>query len=333
MSPDPTKFKIVKQLNRKDILFSLVRYPHSNQLVVGSSDARLYQLDALADKPRVKSWEAGHASYVTALVMTGRHVVSGSWDGQLIWWDRTNGQLVRRLKAHQRWIRRTALSPDGKTIASVSDDMSCRLWNAEDGKMVTELKGHEPRTPHHFPSMLYAVAFSPDGKLLATADRVGHIVIWDLPTRKQKATLEAPLMYTWDPKARIHSIGGIRSVAFSPDSKLVAVGGIGQIGNIDHLGALARLEVFDWRTGERTHEFPGDKYKGLIECLMFAQDGKWLFAAGGDHGGFFKFFDLEKKKVIHQDKAPMHIHDVAVNEAQDHIYAAGHGKVVVWKLG
>ena len=92
-----------------------------------------------------------------------------------------------------------------------------------------------------------------------------------------------------------------------------------------------------WRSSigarrSRTHEFPGEKYKGIIERLVFDKDGKWLFAAGGDHGGFIKFFDLATKKVIHQDKAPMHIHDVSFDETQTHLYAAGHGKLVVWKM-
>ena len=38
---------------------------------------------------------------------------------------------------------------------------------------------------------------------------------------------------------------------------MLAVGGIGKIGNIDHLEGKARVEVFDWQKGERTHEFPG----------------------------------------------------------------------------
>ena len=97
-------------------------------------------------------------------------------------------------------------------------------------------------------------------------------------------------------------------------------------------GALARLEVFDWQKGERTHEFPGDKFNGLFERLAFHPQGKWLLGAGGDHNGFIKFIDLEAKKVIRQEKAPMHIHDLVVDEKFERIYAAGHGKIVVWEM-
>ena len=330
-SPDPTKLKVKKEVGRSDILFSVARVPQSSQLFVASSDSHVYDLDVEAEKPESEKF-VGHRGYVTEVVLAGNHVVSGAYDGQLIWWDAQSREQVRSVKAHEKWIRAIEVTPDGKTLISVSDDMVCRLWSADSGKLLRELRGHEAKTPHHFPSMLFCCGVSRDGKLLATADKVGRVVVWEIATGKKLASVEAPTMYTWDPKARIHSIGGIRSVAFSPDSKLLAVGGIGQIGNIDHLGALARVEIFDWQKGERTHEFKGDTHKGLVERLEFGPAGNWLLAAGGDHGGFIKFFDVASSKIIKQDKAPMHIHDFVLNENQDTIYAAGHGKIVVWEL-
>src|SRR4030095_16725963 len=98
---------------------------------------------------------------------------------------------------------------------------------------------------------------------LATADKVGHVVVWDAATGAELAAVEAPVMYTWDPVQRLHSIGGVRSLAFSPDGTLLAVGGTGKIGNIDHLEAKARVEVFDWRAGKQIAEFVSDK-QGIV---------------------------------------------------------------------
>ena len=70
--------------------------------------------------------------------------------------------------------------------------MVCKLWDAESGKLLRELRGHEEKTPHHFRSMLFVCAFSPDGKHLATGDKVGHIVVWEVATGKQLAAVEAP---------------------------------------------------------------------------------------------------------------------------------------------
>jgi hypothetical protein len=139
-------------------------------------------------------------------------------------------------------------------------------------------------------------------------------------------------MYTWDPVERRHSIGGIRALAFSPDGRLLAVGGIGKIGNVDHLDGKARVEVFDWAKGQRTHEFPGGKVKGLVESLCFHPGGAWLLAGGGANDGFLMFFDLAAKKVLREDKAPVHVHDLALADAPDAFYAAGHGKILAYEL-
>ena len=184
--------------------------------------------------------------------------------------------------------------------------MVCRLWDAATGKLLHELRGHEEKTPHHFPSMLYACAFSPDGKLLATGDKVGHIVVWDAATgRESSRRCEAPVMYTWDPVQRRHSIGGIRSLAFSPDGKQLAVGGIGKIGNIDHLEGKARVEVFDWQKGERTHENPKRQVQGPGRAPGVPPEGDWLLGAGGAGDGFLIFFDLKNKKITRQEKRPL----------------------------
>lgn len=328
---NPQNIQVAKAHNRPGVLFSLARVTGSSRIFVGASDSKVYDLDIMAEKPAPQEM-IGHESYVTGTVLAGNHLVSGAYDGRLIWWDTESREAIRTVEAHERWIRELVATPDGSRVISVADDMACRVWDAETGSLVHELRGHQEQTPHYFPSMLYTCAVSSDSMLLATGDRVGHNVVWDLSSGKQLAAVETPTMYTWDPKQRIHSIGGVRSLAFSPDSKSLAIGGIGHIGNIDHLGGPARLEVFDWQKNERTHEFSDEKIKGLNERLVFHPNNKWLLAVGGDHGGFYQFFDLAENKLIKHDKAPMHVHDVELDADAGEIYAVGHGKIVVWQM-
>lgn len=331
MPSDPNHLKLVKDLGRKEILLAIARAPQTSRVFLGASDGRVYAGDPLAEKPEFVGWE-GHESYVTGVATRGDQVVSAGYDGRLIWRAAEDGRTIRTVDAHPRWIRKLAVSLDGKLVATAADDMVCRIWNADSGQLVHELRGHELRTPHHFPSMLYACAFSPDGAFLATVDRVGRAVVWDVASGKQAGTVEAPGMYTWDPKQRIHSIGGPRSLAFSPDGARLAVGGMGQVGNIDHLEGKTRVEVFDWRKAERTHEFVGDQFKGLIEKLVFHPQGDWLLAAGGDSGGHLQFLQLAESKVLKAEKAPTHLHDLVVDETGERLFAAAHGRMLVWSL-
>lgn len=327
----PNDVKQLKELGRKEILLSVARAPQATRVYAGASDGKVYVTDIAAEKPEFQEW-TGHSSYVTGVALAGKWLVSGGYDGRMIWRDTDSGQVAREFDAHPRWIRRVTATLDGRLVASVADDMVCRIWDGAEGRLVHELRGHALRTPHHFPSMLYACAFSADGTRIATADRVGHVVVWDTADGKQLASVEVPVMYTWDPKQRIHAIGGPRSLAFSPDARLLAVGGMGQVGNIDHLEGKARVEIFDWQKGERTHEFPGEQFKGLVERLIFGPSGDWLLGVGGDSGGFVQVFDLPGNRVHKQEKAPTHIHDAVLNDAADQLVAAAHHKLLVWQV-
>ena len=333
MSQLSVAMKLVKEIGRRDILLALARHPNSDRLFVGSSDFKLYSFDFAHEKNEPTAEALAHDSYITGVARTESCIVTGGFDRRLVWWPVDGTQPLRTVEdAHQRFIRGVKATPDGKFIVSVGDDMVARVWESESGKLVHELRGHEAVTPHHYPSMLYACACSPDSQFLATVDRVGKIVVWRIADGQQIAQLEAPEMYTWDPKQRRHSIGGIRSVVFSPDGKLLAVGGMGQVGNIDHLEGKARVEIFDWQANQKTHSYNECSFKGLVESLIFHPSGL-LIAAGGDSGGFVMFIDLaDSKKTLRDEKAPMHIHEIALSETGDTLYAAGHNRLAKWSL-
>jgi WD40 repeat protein len=327
---NPEKFKLTKEVSRREIVFALARKPGTALLFFGGSDFAVCEIDLEHAHPDAR--ELGrHDSYVTSLALAGTILISGGYDGRLIWWNIESRSRVREVDAHRKWIRGVVATPDGRVVSSVADDMVCRLWDVETGKLIRELSGHAEVTPTHFPSMLFACAISPDGRYVATGDKVGHITVWDLESGRTVAALEAPELYTWDPVQRRHSIGGIRSLAFSSDGTRLAAGGSGKISNIDHLDGKATIEVFDWQKGERICEFASDKFKGLVNYLGFHPQGNWLLAAGGtDRDGFLWFLDVAAKKAVAQLQTPMHVHALALNEQADTIYAAGHKKIAVF---
>lgn len=331
-APNPDTLKQVKALDRPAAVFAVAAVPGSQQVYLASQDFKVHAADLAAAKVEPKELYA-HGSYVTGAALAGKFLVTGGYDRKLVWYDTEAGKEMRRVAAHDRWLRKVVASPDGRLVASVADDMVGKLWDAASGKLVREIRGHQPQTPHDFPSMLYAAAFSADGKHLATGDKVGHVVIWEVESGKEVAAVEAPVMYTWDPVQRLHSIGGVRSVAFSPDGKLLAVGGMGKVGNIDHLEAKGRVEVFDWRAGKQLWEVQSDKFSGLVNRLQFAPDGSWLLGAGGAGEGFLLFLDVAAKKVLRQEKLAMHVHDFALSADAKSLVCVGHNKITTHTLG
>lgn len=330
-APSPETLKSVKEFSRPVITFAVARLPGTDTVYLGSSDFKVCSADLGAAKFEPRELYS-HETYVTGATLAGTTLVTGGYDGKLVWCDITTGERVRTLEAHAKWIRKVLASPDGKLIASVADDMVCRVWDAATGKIVHELRGHKEQTPHNFGSMLHALAFSHDGKRLATGDKVGHVVVWDVAGGRELGACEAPILYTWDKVQRLHSIGGVRSLAFSPDGTQLAVGGTGKIGNIDHLEAKSRIEVFEWKSGKRLAEFVSDR-QGIVNRMQWAACGSWLAAAGGAGDGFLLFYDVAAKKLLRSDKLAMHAHDFDLSDDCRDLVCVGHNRITVHRLG
>jgi RNA polymerase sigma factor (sigma-70 family) len=143
-----------------------------------------------------------------------------------------------------------AVSPDGKLLASAGGqgDKLARLWDLGTGKVVRLIPGHEGEVT--------AVAFSPDGRALATASRDKSVRLWEVGTGKEINRLDG------------HK-GEVTSVAFSRDGRTLASG-----------GGDGALFLWDAQQGRILAKMQG--HKGAVEALLYTPDNQSLVSGGLD---------------------------------------------------
>jgi WD40 repeat protein/DNA-binding SARP family transcriptional activator len=153
-----------------------------------------------------------------------------------------------------------AFSPDGRTLAAADADGAVVLFD-----VATHARVGRPLHPPYGPILvpyqsrdINGIAFSPDGKLLATAGNEGSIVLWDLAGR---ASIGRPLR----PGGSL-----VTAVAFSPDGRTLASG-------VDN-GTVVLTRVPD---GTLLYELSATGGPDT-SAVAFSRDGKTLAAAGFD---------------------------------------------------
>ena len=125
-------------------------------------------------------------------------------DWAAIVWDLPTVSQLTVLAGHRALIRDIAWSPDGGTIATGSDDRTLRFWDAVSG---------ESHAVIELPAAVAALDYSPNGQLLAVGlDEGQGALLFDARSRTQIASYEGLSR-------------GVASLAFSPDSTLLLVGG------------------------------------------------------------------------------------------------------------
>jgi WD40 repeat protein/DNA-binding SARP family transcriptional activator len=106
----------------------------------------------------------------------GELFAAGVQEGDVLLYDVSSRQLVRRLSGHTGLVWRLAFSPDGKVLTSVSHDMTVKVWDVDTG---VELATLDPGT-----TFLNGQALSPDGRRVATASVEGTVHIFALSTEE-----------------------------------------------------------------------------------------------------------------------------------------------------
>jgi WD40 repeat protein len=187
----------------------------------------------------------------------GRRLFARGTDATVRIWDVKEGKELHRFKAGSGYSgARLAVSPDGKLLAMSGTEAGgqiLRVWDVERGR---ELHRWTPAT-----GALVALAFAPDGSLLATVgahrekgqEGSGTIVLWDMDTGRATRTIDVPqLLY---------------SAAFSADGRTLATGG-------------ESIRLWEVATGKERHTLSG--HKDAVYTLAFSRDGKHLASASSE---------------------------------------------------
>jgi WD40 repeat protein len=161
----------------------------------------------------------GNQEWVNSVAWSpdGKSLASGNADGVVKVRSVANGRTIASLDAESGLnVLAITYSPDGKTLAS-GDGCTIELWDVTSHKSIHTLKGHscDLVTYGHgnfggqYIPAVKSVAFSSDGKTLASGSQDKTIKLWDVTSGRSITTLAG------------HS-GAVESVAFSPDGKTLA---------------------------------------------------------------------------------------------------------------
>jgi len=187
--------------------------PDSRHLAAWSMDGRIWIWD-LEREESIRTLEGKRWGMTLAWSPDGRYLASGRYDITL--WDVKSGKQARSLKGHHGTVRSLSFSPDGCLLASASIDKTARVWNVDSGELLLTLK---PEGFIHYTSSgpvtnpisvpVIAVAFSLDGKWLATGGADRTVRLWDVASGKNIRTFQGHRM-------------SVTAVEFSPDGQWVA---------------------------------------------------------------------------------------------------------------
>lgn len=149
-------------------------------------------------------------------------------------WDAKTEQPFQTFIGHTDHVLPVVLSSDRKWLATGSYDSTVILWNVSTGKHHQILSGHS--------HAVESIAFSPDGRHILSGDMRNNLRLWETKTGKLARTFS-------DRNSEDTFMGGVSSVAFSPDGKLIAGAG----GYSSHL--------WDAKTGEHLQVLSGPRMR------------------------------------------------------------------------
>ncbi len=169
-------------LKKKHDTYGRVAFTPDGKYIAASKDGRIVLVEASSGN-MVKTF-SGHQGYITDFVVSrdGKILVSGGSDKRIIVWDISSGEKLKDINPLPDRVNDLAITADGRMIAAAIGPplFPWEKVNPETSVMIIDLEAGEGRVLKV--PFCYSVAFSPDGKFLATGISSGEevAIIWDI---------------------------------------------------------------------------------------------------------------------------------------------------------
>lgn len=202
-------------------------------------DAAAPRLKFRLPDPQTRAWRA------IALAPNGQLLAARQWNGPVRVWD-ISGTSPRQVLSLEANCLNLVFSEDGEYLAACCEGNCIRVWELSSAQVLPDFLVEKSAA-----KWAATAQFSCDGKYLAGANGSGVVCVWEVSSGKELSRFTA-------------RIGEVHSLAFFPDSRRLAVAGIGPI------------SLWDLETGQELLSLPVPDYK--VYQVIVSSDGRTLVA-------------------------------------------------------
>ena len=253
---DTQTYQVISLLTFEDSKLSSVAFSPDDTTFACAGDQDVYLWDAttgellhhLEQYDRIVSFSPDS----TTLILTG------GYDNVASYFDVTTGEHIHKIED------RGLFSPDGTMLANECADGAICVWNITTGERLRTIERDND-------SWLGAMAFSPDGTMLAVSGKreESDIRVWDVETGEH-LTLEGSKWHrNWNPRDRF--------VLFSPDGTILAS------------ECEDELRLWNARTGETLLTIEDERYDSVV---AFSPDGTTFIVTDWDGDSDIRLWDV-----------------------------------------